>query len=151
MIEAICDLMKKAGAEQVQLNIKLTNNGAQVVLNTKLHPHASNDLTATLNKMTESDRQVNLNLRTALSRPLVAQGSIAELDINFADYVVQYTDSYIPVANSFCNLTDNKAALDAVNSVDASSVKGASKAATQATSKIPEFEEEDFNEDAESL
>ena len=53
--------------------------------------------------------------------------------------------------NSFCNLTDNKAALDAVNSVDASSVKGASKAATQTTSKTPEFEEEDFNEDAESL
>lgn len=116
MIQSIANLMQQAGAKQVQLSIKLTDNGAQVVLNTQLYPSNSPELEGAIEKLNERDKSAQLRLRTALSKPLIAKGDIGELDVNFADYITQYTDSFVSAAASYNSLVDVKSSLDAATS-----------------------------------
>lgn len=116
MIESISNLMKQAGAKQVQLTLKLTENGLQVVLNTQLYPANSPELESAIEKLNERDKSAQLRLRTALSKPLVVQGDISELEIYFADYITQYTDSFVRAAASYNSLIDTNSSLDAATS-----------------------------------
>ena len=155
MIESISNLMKQAGAKQVQLTLKLTENGAQVVLNTQLHPANSPELESAIEKLNERDKSAQLRLRTALSKPLVAKGDIGELDIKFTDYITQYTESFVSAAASYNSLIDTKSSLDAATSALGAPVEQ-KKVVSEPVEVEPSIADEelpvDFNdEEADSL
>lgn len=117
MIESICRLIQESGAEQVQINIKMTPNGAQVVLNTKLGANVS------------IDDEKALALRSALSRPLVLSGDIGNLDVSFTECLDQYIDSYVPAVGTLNSVLNVKAALE--SATVSTNPKAAPKAATK--------------------
>lgn len=147
MIEAIARLIKESGASQVQLNISVNDQGAHIVLNTKL-----GDIPANANKDI-------ITLRNALSRPLAVAGVVGELDVTFTQQLEQYIDTIAPAAATLSNLNDVKGAVEAASkSKPAKKEKAASKTVSVETAPVvtPEkalaFEENvPFDDEADSL
>lgn len=151
MIEAIARLIKESGASQVQLNISVNDQGAHIVLNTKL-----GDIPANANKDI-------ITLRNALSRPLAVAGDVGELDVTFTQQLEQYIDTIAPAAATLSNLNDVKGAVEAASKSQPANkaskkAKAASKTVSVETAPVvtPEkalaFEENvPFDDEADSL
>ena len=139
MIEQISNLLKQAGAKQMTITIQpLDGANVAVIANTQL-----------------GTDQGCPNARAALSRPLVVQGFVGEVDAFFSEQLVTYANSFTPAA---VQLSSNTSAVtqghktqgksDQTNPSQKESTAQSSQAAPAITS---EPEDTFANGDADSL
>ena len=96
MIEAIAKLLKDSGLEAAQINVHLNTvtDTVEIVLNTPFRG---------LDKTLSEDA---IALRQALSTPLILSGDVGNVDVEFNDALVRFTDAVTPSAQGFNNLVD---------------------------------------------
>ncbi|GAA5138624.1 hypothetical protein [Thalassotalea piscium] len=101
MIETIAHLLKDANAKQMQLTIRINDSGdATIIANTILNPPST------------SESAKALQLRGALSSPILVTGDIGQLDVEFSQSLTQYADTFVSAVNHHSTLIDAKAVIE---------------------------------------
>lgn len=125
MIETISHLLKEANAQHMQLIIRAKEDGTvSVIANTVLAPYSD-----------KQDKKT-LDLRAALSTPLVTSGEAGHVDIGFQEALTQYAMAFTEGATLLNNATQAAAKIDKASKKAAKRVDGATNT-PQESAQVP--------------
>lgn len=129
MIEQIATILREASASKMQLMIAPNADGTiTVVINTSLQP------------VNAKESEAALNLRAALSAPLVIREQPNIIDVGITDALTHFTENYIQGVRVHSSLLDNKA------NIELATKKASASHSTSKTNVADDVESEENDE-----